>query len=278
MVELPRILLAAPASGSGKTTVTIGLLELLRRTGMRPAAFKCGPDYIDPLFHQQVLGLPGGNVDLFFTPPELACSLMTQQAAGSGIAVLEGVMGYYDGIGASSEASSWHVATVTRTPAVLIVNARGASVSLAALVKGFCQFKPESMIAGILLNRCSSTLYERLGPMLTNETGLPVLGHIAEIPDARLESRHLGLVTPDQIADIQNTITILADSMAETVDVHALFHLAQTAPAMSEKILHMCNRQYPRRRVSLLRKILPFAFISGKICLFLSRLARSWLF
>ncbi len=235
MVDLPRLLLAAPASGSGKTTVTIGLLELLRRAGMHPAAFKCGPDYIDPLFHQQVLGLSGGNVDLFFTPPDLACSLITQQATGSGIAVFEGVMGYYDGIGTSFKASSWHLATVTRTPAVLIVNARGASVSLAALVRGFSQFKPDSRIAGIVLNRCSSTLHDRLAPMLTGETGLPVLGHIAELPDAHLESRHLGLVTPDQIADLKNKITILADSMAETVDFQALIQLAKTAPAMSEK-------------------------------------------
>ena len=134
-MRLPRIMVAAPASGSGKTLVTCGLLRAFAARGMAPIAFKCGPDYIDPAFHRAVVGVPSSNLDLFFTGEARARSLMARAAsdAGSDIAVVEGVMGFYDGLSCESdEASSYHVSRATSTPAVLVVDARGAALSVAA--------------------------------------------------------------------------------------------------------------------------------------------------
>mgnify|MGYP000621095063 FL=1 len=137
----PRIMLAAPKSGSGKTLLTCGLLEILRRRGLNPVACKCGPDYIDPMFHRYVLGIPGRNLDSFFLPPEgvrevLADAVREEQA---GIAVLEGVMGYYDGLGGTeTSASSWEIAEITDTPAILVLDCKGASLSAAAWHLDFC--------------------------------------------------------------------------------------------------------------------------------------------
>ena len=116
--HVPRLLLAAPASGSGKTTLTCALLRVLERRGLSPCAFKCGPDYIDPMFHRSVLGLPSRNLDLFFSSPDEVRRNLALGAQGRGAAVIEGVMGYYDGVGGGERASSWHVAQVTQTPTI----------------------------------------------------------------------------------------------------------------------------------------------------------------
>ncbi len=228
-----RLMLAAPASGSGKTTLTMGLLQILLDRGFRPAAFKCGPDYIDPMFHREVLGVPGRNLDLFFTPPDIVRGLFRHGAATADFAVLEGVMGHYDGVGATSRASGWHMAAETNTPAILVVRPHGAFLSLAALVKGFVQFRDDSRLRGIVLNQCGTRLCDRLAPVLERETGLKVFGCVPTMPEAALESRHLGLATPDSVAELQRKIRFLADGMAATLDVDGLIRLAETAPDMS---------------------------------------------
>ena len=175
-LDLPRLLVAAPASGSGKTTVTCALLRVFQRRGLDPCAFKCGPDYIDPMFHREVLGLPSRNLDLFFSGEDQACALLSSAGRGRGVAVLEGVMGCYDGVGGTERASSWHLARATGTPILLVVRPRGAALTLAAMVQGLARFRSPGMIGGILLNGCSRGLAELLTPMLQQETGLPVLG------------------------------------------------------------------------------------------------------
>ena len=173
----PRIMLAAPKSGSGKTLLTCGLLEILRRRGLNPIACKCGPDYIDPMFHRYVLGIPGRNLDSFFLPAEgvrevLVDAVREEQA---GIAVLEGVMGYYDGLGGTeTSASSWEIAEITDTPAILVLDCKGASLSAAAIASGFLHFREKSHIAGVILNRVSSMYYERLAAAVEEASGLPL--------------------------------------------------------------------------------------------------------
>ncbi len=235
-IELPRLMLAAPSSGSGKTTVTIALLQALKNRGRRPAAFKCGPDYIDPMFHREVLGLPGYNLDLFFTPPHVVRGLLAQGAEGAELAVLEGVMGYYDGAGLTEEASSYHLACETGTPTVLVVRPGGASLSVAALVSGFLRFRGESRVGGVLLNECAPSLGDRLAGIIERECGVPVYGALPKLPHLALESRHLGLVTPDGVSGLREKAEELAHTLEEHSDLDALLTLAGSAPRLEGKL------------------------------------------
>mgnify|MGYP000444089267 CR=1 FL=1 len=183
-----QFLVAAPCSGSGKTTLTCALLAALKRRGQDPCSFKSGPDYIDPMFHRAVLGVESHNLDLFFSAPETVRALYAQAAAGHGAAVCEGAMGFYDGLGGVSDtASAWHLADTLGLPVLLVVQPRGASLTLAAQINGLKQFRTPSHLAGILLNDCAPHLYALLAPMLERETGLPVLGYLPHLPDALTE-------------------------------------------------------------------------------------------
>ena len=167
MRRIPRLLFAAPSSGSGKTVITCGILEILQRKKRSCVSFKCGPDYIDPLFHQYVLGIPGYNLDSFFLPRREVRELFAEKAAGADIAVVEGAMGYYDGVaGTSTWASAYEIARITDTPVVLVADGRTSSLSLAAMVKGFLEYKKDSRICGVILNRISPVMAERLRPCL----------------------------------------------------------------------------------------------------------------
>ena len=209
-----QFLVAAPCSGSGKTTLTCALLAALKRRGQDPCSFKSGPDYIDPMFHRAVLGVESHNLDLFFSAPETVRALYAQAAAGHGAAVCEGAMGFYDGRGGVSDtASAWHLADTLGLPVLLVVQPRGASLTLAAQINGLKQFRTPSHLVGILLNDCAPHLYALLAPMLERETGLPVLGYLPHLPDAALESRHLGLKTAGEIADLQQKISRMADAL-----------------------------------------------------------------
>ena len=210
-----QFLVAAPCSGSGKTTLTCALLAALKRRGADPCAFKSGPDYIDPMFHRAVLGVESHNLDLFFSAPDTVRALYAQGAAGHGAAVCEGAMGFYDGLGGVTDtASAWHLADTLGLPVLLVVPAKGASLTLAAQINGLKTFRTPSRIVGVLLNDCTSALYKLLKPMLERETGLPVLGHLPRLPEASIESRHLGLKTAGEIAGLQQKIALLADALA----------------------------------------------------------------
>ena len=233
----PRIMLAAPKSGSGKTLLTCGLLEVLRRRGLNPIACKCGPDYIDPMFHRYVLGIPGRNLDSFFMPAEgvrkvLVDAVREEQA---GIAVLEGVMGYYDGLGGTeTSASSWEIAEITDTPAILVLDCKGASLSAAAMASGFLHFRKKSHIAGVILNRVSSMYYERLAAAVEETSGLPVLGYLPESEEYRMESRHLGLFLPGEIDRLRERIGRLADQMEKSIAVEQVLEVAGMLPLRIE--------------------------------------------
>lgn len=232
-----QLLLAAPSSGSGKTTAACALLSALKARGLEPCAFKCGPDYIDPMFHRAVLGVPSHNLDLFFSTPQTVQRLYTSGAAGHGSAVCEGAMGYYDGLGGvSAAASAWHTADVLDLPVLLVVRPKGASLTLAAQLQGLKAFRTPHHIAGVLLNDCTEMLYKLLAPMLEREIGLPVVGFLPPMPDAAIESRHLGLKTAGEIADLQQKIQILTAAAQKNIDWPRLLALfdrpAPMAPAV----------------------------------------------
>ena len=199
-MRAPRLLLSAPASGCGKTTVTCALLQALADRGADPVSFKSGPDYIDPMFHTAVMGVPARNLDLFLMGEGAVRRALAAGCAGHGVAVLEGAMGYYDGVALSSRASAWDLARRTGTPAVLVVDGRGAARSLAAVVKGFQTLERASMLRGVIFNRVSPMLYPRLKDCVEAETGLKVCGFLPNLPGCTLESRHLGLVTAAEVA------------------------------------------------------------------------------
>ena len=208
-----QFLIAAPRSGSGKTTVTCAVLTALQRRGTDPCAFKCGPDYIDPMFHRSALGVESHNLDLYLSAPDTVRTLYARYAAGHGAAVCEGAMGFYDGQGLTTRASAWELADTLTLPVLLVVQPKGASITLAAELRGLLQFRTPSHIVGILLNDCSEFLYKTLRPMLEAETGLPVVGYLPHLPGCAIESRHLGLKTAGEVADLQQKLGKLADAL-----------------------------------------------------------------
>ena len=232
-----QFLLAAPRSGSGKTTMTCALLMALKRRGCAPCAFKSGPDYIDPMFHRAVLGVESCNLDLFFSAPEMVRTLYAKGTAGHGAAVCEGAMGFYDGLGGVSDrASAWHLADTLDLPVLLVVEPKGQSLTLAAELNGLKNFRTPSHIAGILLNNCTARMHALLAPMLEKETGLPVLGFLPKLPEAVIGSRHLGLYTAAEVENLQQKLALLADAAEEHIDWPRLLALCEKEPpALPEK-------------------------------------------
>ena len=227
MSEFGRILIAGTNSGSGKTTITVALIAALKARGVPIASFKCGPDYIDPMFHRRALGVPSHNLDPFFCPPNRLRTLLSEQGAAS-LSIIEGVMGYFDGLGTTSQHSSYDVARSTGTPVVLVVNAKGMAASLGALLQGFTAFREQSGIAGVILNQVPARMAGFFEPII-QESGLIPLGCFPKSDSIDLPSRNLGLVTADEIHDIEQVITELAQIAADSIDLAAFLHLAASA-------------------------------------------------
>ena len=227
-------MIAAPGSGSGKTMVTCGLLTLLKRKGYNPAAFKCGPDYIDPMFHKAVLGISSRNLDLFFIDEIEIRSQLVHHIPQDGLGVIEGVMGYYDGIGLDSlRASTFEVAQRTESPVVLVLNAKGAGLSVLAVLDGFLHFAPENRIRGVILNGCTAMSYPTLARAIEERFGVRACGFLPQMLDCSLESRHLGLITAAEVNDLKEKMQRLAAKARETIDLNALLQIAKSAPPLT---------------------------------------------
>lgn len=227
----PRILLAAPQSGTGKTMLTCGILRAMQRRNVPCVSFKCGPDYIDPMFHRNVLGIAGSNLDTFFADRDTVRAIVAK-AAGN-LAVMEGVMGYYDGLGGTElRASTYEVAEVTDTPVILIVDGKKCSLSVAALIQGFLAYQKNSHIQGVICNRMSPMLCQRLVPKI-EELGVRVLGCVPELSDICLESRHLGLVMPNEIPEWKERLERLAEALETYVDLDGILQIAAEAPSLN---------------------------------------------
>lgn len=229
-----RLLLAGTGSGCGKTTVTTALLRTLQRRGVPLAAFKCGPDYIDPMFHTEALGVPSCNLDLFFVDETEVRGQLARHVPANGVGIIEGVMGFYDGVSGNTDtASAAHLARATDTPAVLIVRPRGQSLSLAAEIRGFRDFAPNTL-AGVILNGVSAAMYP-FYRAIAEKAGLPVYGFLPPVPEAEIPDRHLGLVTAAEIGDLQMRLDRLADAAEQGLDLDGLLSLARTAPPLADE-------------------------------------------
>ena len=234
-MKINRFMIAAPKSGSGKTMITCALLQLLKDSGKNVSSYKCGPDYIDPMFHQKVLGVPSKNLDTFFTDEKTTVQLFLDKRADGDFAVLEGVMGLYDGLGGIYEqGSSYHLAKVTQTPIILVVDAKGMGKSVLALIAGFLQYDTQHLIKGVLLNRMSKGYYDIIKPLIEKELSVKVVGYFPEQKDIRLESRHLGLVMPDELADIKEQLDELAGRLKKTIDLDMLLDIAAEAEEITK--------------------------------------------
>ena len=228
-----RVLIAGTGSGSGKTTVTSGLLQCLVNRGLDAAAFKCGPDYIDPMFYERITGARAGNLDPFFSDEKTLRWIISRAEERSDISVIEGVMGYYDGIGFTSEASTFSVARAVNVPVVLVINCRGMGASVGAVLKGFLDWPEitDSCIKGVIFNNMSEKLYRQAAEM-AESMGVRPLGYLPRRAALTLESRHLGLVTAGEVADIKEKMKLIASEMEKTVDIKGIIDLAAEAPAL----------------------------------------------
>ena len=234
-MRAPRILIGATGSGSGKTTITCALLEILKRQGKKVQAFKCGPDYIDPMFHRTVLGIPSKNLDTFFTGEKMTADLFMKSVENADISVMEGVMGLYDGLGGiRKEGSAYDLATVTDTPVILIVDAHGMGRSILPLIAGFLSYDTNHLIRGIILNRTSGAFFETIRPEIERSFPIAVLGYFPNQKDILLESRHLGLKRPEEVEKMAEMLAKTADMLEKTVDIDRLFAIAEGASELSD--------------------------------------------
>ena len=237
-----RILISAMGSGSGKTVLTCAILRALQRRGIGAESFKCGPDYIDPMFHRRILDVPGHNLDRFLMGAEGVRRVLDRQQAEA--AVVEGAMGYYDGVNGTTEASAWELAAQEDIPVLLAVRPGGSSLTLAAQLRGMLSFRSPNRIVGLFLSACGPALFERLRPVLERETGLPVLGCLPPMEEAELESRHLGLVTADEVKGLSRRFDVIAEVLEKTADIDRILSLAGEArrsAANTEPVSPVCR-------------------------------------
>lgn len=228
------VLIAGSGSGSGKTTLVCGLLGALRRRGIDPCTFKCGPDYIDPSFHARVTGVPCRNLDPFFTEGDALRRIYERHVLAHDIGVIEGVMGYYDGLGFTGEASTYAVAKELQVPVILVVDCRGAANSVMASVEGFLRHREPSFIKGVIFNRLAPSLYEQAA-QAARVLGIEPLGYLPETAALKLESRHLGLVTAQELEDFGELAERLREAVEHTVDVDGILRLAGVCGKMPHR-------------------------------------------
>ncbi|MFH0521190.1 cobyrinate a,c-diamide synthase [Streptomyces sp. M41] len=234
VTAVPRLVIAAPSSGSGKTTVATGLMAALTARGLTVSPHKVGPDYIDPGYHALATGRVGRNLDAYLCGPELMGPLFLHGARGCDLAVVEGVMGLYDGAAKEGElASTAHVAKLLRAPVVLVVDAASQSRSVAALVHGFASWDPEVRLGGVILNKVASDRHEELLRDALESTGVPVLGVLRRAPQVDTPSRHLGLVpVAERRREAVEAVAAMAAQVSQGCDLEGLLGLARSAGAL----------------------------------------------
>ena len=234
MVSVPRIVVAGTHSGVGKTTVASGLMSALARRGFRVAPFKVGPDFIDPSYHALATGRPGRNLDAFLSSPDLISPLFAHGSAGADVAIIEGVMGLFDGKSGEGElASTAHVAKLLDAPVILVADASAMARSAAAIVHGYATFDPELNLAGVILNRVGSSVHERMLREAIAPLGIPILGVLRREASLSTPDRHLGLVP---VAERRNEATAALETVGATIsrscDLDGILRLARTAGSL----------------------------------------------
>ena len=228
-MKMPRFMISATGSGCGKTTITCGILKALMHKGLKVAACKSGPDYIDPMFHSKVIGAKSRNLDVFMLGKETVQFLAAKNAKDVDVSVFEGAMGFYDGMGKTAEASAYDLARTCDVPVVLIVNGKGAALSIAAQIKGFKEFRQDSHIVGAILNNVNPMSYAYYKEVIEAESGVKLLGYFPILENCNFESRHLGLITAEEIGDLQAIVDRLTLQAEKSLDLEGLLEIAKGA-------------------------------------------------
>lgn len=246
-MKIPRIVIAAPRSGSGKTTVTISLMAALKNMVKNISAFKCGPDYIDPMFHKEILGIDSRNLDLFFTDRETTKDLFLKNNK-SDISIVEGVMGLYDGMGGiSEEASTYDLARTLKAPVVLVIDAKGMSRSILAEAAGFISMDSDKLIKGIILNNMSAGIYNGIKTLIEENLNVDVLGYFPKQKECNIGSRYLGLTLPQEVENLKAKINAATEEFCKTVDVDKIIALAQTAEEINSSFVFPAEKEKSAR-------------------------------
>ena len=245
------LILSAPSSGSGKTTITLGLLRALRRRGLKIRGAKSGPDYIDPRFHAAACGQECFNLDAWAMSSERITSL----ASGSDLLVVEGAMGLYDGAPPEGRGATADLARILRLPVILVVDAARIAQSIAPLVTGFASFDRNVQIAGVILNKVGSPRHESILRQALDKVGIRVFGAILRNAGVSQPSRHLGLVQACERDDIEDFIDSVADVVEAGIDVEAVLEVAKPLP--SRRQIHKLRP--PAQRIAIARDA-AFAF------------------
>jgi cobyrinic acid a,c-diamide synthase len=251
VVDIPRIVVAGTHSGVGKTTITSGLMAALSSSGFRVAPFKVGPDFIDPSYHTLAAGRPGRNLDAFLSGPELIGPLFAHGVQGADIAVIEGVMGLFDGKGGGDLASTALVARLLEAPIVLVVDARAMSRSVAAIVHGFTTFDPKVRVAGVVLNRVGSTSHETMLREALKPLGIPVLGVLRRDDQIQTPDRHLGLVpVAERREEAARSLDVLGMMISRSLDLDGIVRLARSAGSLEVEAWSPETRDLDRYEVT----------------------------
>lgn len=229
-----RLLISGTNSNCGKTTITMALLAAFKHKGLDITSFKCGPDYIDPMFHRKVLDVKTHNLDPYFCTEDMLDDQFIRNS-GQDLSIIEGAMGFYDGIGVEGKASAWEVAKAIKSPVILILDAKGMSNSAAAIIKGFKEYKSDSMIQGVIFNGISEGLYPLLSG-IAESIGVKAYGFLPRKEEYSVESRNLGLITANEIKDIKEKINGLRDLAEKYIDLEGLLELAKQAPIIESKV------------------------------------------
>lgn len=231
-VKLPLVMISSTGSNCGKSTVTLALISALKRYGLKIQSYKSGPDYIDPMFHSKATGRETYHTDAFFSDSNQIKSIVAQTFSDANIGIIEGAMGFYDGIGKTYEASAYTVSEWLKTPVILVINPNGMGCSVSALCKGFQNFRQPNQIQGVILNRIKSSMYSYYKEMIESETNLKVYGYLLENESMKLKSRHLGLVTANEIENLDESLDTLGQIAEKTLDIQGIIQLANSTPPM----------------------------------------------
>ncbi|AEJ39564.1 cobyrinic acid A,C-diamide synthase [Sulfobacillus acidophilus TPY] len=229
MTKRPRLVIAAPSSGSGKTTVTVGLMAAFRRRGLTVQGFKVGPDYIDPSYHTAITGRPSRNLDSWMMSHAVLGEVFDRGSRDADLSVIEGVMGLFDGKEATGDqASTAEVSRLLKAPVILVVDVGGMAASAAAVVLGFQWLDPRVSVAGVIANRVGSEgHYHIIKQAIERVTGVPVLGYLLKSSEVTMPSRHLGLIPAIERGELSPLFNRLADLVARTVDLDAIWRMAE---------------------------------------------------
>jgi cobyrinic acid a,c-diamide synthase len=228
----PRIIISAISSNSGKTTVTSAVLKAFKSRGNKVASFKAGPDYIDPMFHSRIIKIPSRNLDKFMIGENNCRYILGKNSINRDISVIEGVMGYYDGIGTDTSCSTYELATVLNSPVVLVINPSSMAASVGAIIHGFINFRENSNIKGVILNNVSDAMFGYYKNIIEINTDVKVYGYMPKLANCRLESRHLGLVTAEEIGNLESIIEELGEQALKTIDLEGLYELATSSDSI----------------------------------------------